>query len=148
MNLISVISRFAQQACFAVFLFGFLAPLVAKEAISFKKEVLPILEEKCFRCHKAPYEDERGRLRKPKSGYRMDYRDGLVKGGEYQADGEFEALVPGNAEKSAIYYQTNLPEDDDLHMPTKGKDLTDAEKRMLKAWIDAGADFGTWTGKE
>jgi len=45
---------------------------------------------------------------------------------------------------------TQLEVGDDHVMPPEGdskpKRLTETEAKALKDWIDAGADFGKWTG--
>ena len=132
----------------------------AADKIDFVTQVYPILEAKCVKCHEQPYEKKprtegtKGRITKPKSKYRMDAKKFIIAGGSITADvaaGEVEglaALVPGDASKSSMYTYTTLPEDDDLHMPTKGDDLTPEEQEILKKWINEGADFGEWIGNE
>ena len=41
------------------------------QKIDFEKQIWPILERSCVKCHKAPFE-ENGRTIKPKAGLRMD----------------------------------------------------------------------------
>jgi len=89
--------------------------------------VTPILERRCVECHKP------GKI---KGKLRMDTYEMLLKGG---SDGP--ALVPGNAEESLMIVRIQLPEDDDEHMPPKGKtDITADELTVVKWWIDNGAD--------
>ena len=105
-------------------------------APDFPKEVQPILQEKCIDCHAAPYK-KGTRLRKPKGGYRLDTRENMLKAGE----SEETPIVPGNAEKSNFYKLVILPEDHDDIMPSKGDVLTPAEQKIIKEWIDAGAEW-------
>ena len=105
-------------------------------APDFKKDVLPILQERCIDCHAAPYK-KGSRLRKPKGGYRVDTRENIIKAGESEDAG----VVPGNSAKSQVYKRVTLPEDHDDIMPPKGDPLTPAQQKILKEWIDAGAKW-------
>jgi uncharacterized membrane protein len=116
----------------------------AEDKVDFTKQILPIFEAKCMKCHETEHTDDTGRLKKPKSGLVMDTAEGLKKGGKENGD---KTLVAGKAAESALYTMTTLPITDEMVMPPEGKadPLTDAEKELLKKWIDQGADFGTWT---
>jgi hypothetical protein len=120
------------------------APIAASAAVDFKKEILPVLEAKCVKCHKAPHM-ENGKEIKPKNDLRLDAAWAILKGGETK---EHPALVPKSSEKSFIFEAVSLPKDDDDFMPPTGKadPLTPEEIAKLKAWIDEGADFGGWEG--
>lgn len=114
-------------------------------AVDFEKEILPILSTHCMKCHETEHE-ETGKLKKPKGGLVMDTAEGLKKGGkEYEG----KNIIPGKSADSRLYVVTTLPVSDDASMPPEGKadPLTDAEKALLKKWIDEGASFGTWTKK-
>ena len=112
----------------------------ATAAVDFEKQIWPILEAKCVECHKAPYE-ENGRIKKPKSGLRLDAAWAILQGSENGA-----ILKPGDADGSYLYEVTILPEDDDMFMPPKGDPLTTEERDLLKQWIADGAEFGGWEG--
>jgi len=122
-------------------------------AVDFEKEILPILETKCLKCHETEHTDATGKVKKPKGGLVMDTAEGLKAGGkEYGKGGKTKAdtnLIPGKGAESRLYVVTTLPTSDDLSMPPEGKadPLTDAEKAALKKWIDEGANFGSWTKK-
>ena len=118
-----------------VLAFGFTA-VGLNAAPDFKKDVLPILQERCIDCHAAPYK-KGSRLRKPKGGYRVDTRENIVKAG----DSEEAGVVPGSAEKSELYKRIILEEDHDDIMPPKGDPLTPAQQKIIKEWIDAGAKW-------
>jgi len=111
-------------------------------ATDFKKEILPILESRCVKCHAAPKE-ENGKVIKPKAGLRLDAAWAILKGSEDRI-----ILTPGNVEKSPLYEVVTLPTDDDKFMPPTGKadPLNKEELGKLRAWILEGADFGGWEG--
>jgi hypothetical protein len=74
---------------------------------------------------------------KSKAGLRLDTPDRLKKGSN-----QGPVLVAGNSQKSQLVSACLLPEDDDLHMPPKGKpQLTDTQIAILTWWINQGARF-------
>ncbi len=110
--------------------------------VDFEKQLLPVLQERCFECHKKEYTDEKtGRIKKPKGKFRMDNPALMLKGGEEGKD-----VVPGKPNESSVYTSVKLPEDDDKAMPPKGDRLTAAQIELIKQWIAEGANFGTWKG--
>ena len=113
-----------------------------QRAIEFRADVLPILEDRCYQCHRAAYVDEGGRTRKPKGGLRLDGAGWIAKGGD-----EGSVVSGGQPAKSSLYTRVVLPEDDDDRMPQKGDPLTKAQADVLREWIAGGADFGDWTGE-
>lgn len=115
----------------------------AAAKVDFEKQVLPIFKAKCYKCHEKEHTDATGKLKKPKGGLVMDSAEGLKKGGKESGE---KTLVAGKADESSLYKSVMLPVSDDMAMPPEGKGdpLTDAEKELLKNWINQGADFGTW----
>ena len=107
----------------------------AKTGLTFDKDIKPMFEKACFKCHGPE---------KQKAKLRVDSLDAIKKGGENGAI--FEA---GKSEKSNLVHSIARILDEDLNMPPEGKadPLTDAEKELLKKWIDEGANFGAWVGK-
>lgn len=98
------------------------------QARVYQQIVNPILQTRCVQCHNAD---------KSKAGLRLDTPDQLKKGSE---DGP--VLVAGNSTKSQLIKACLLPEEDDHHMPPKGKpQLTDSQIALLTWWIDQGATF-------
>lgn len=98
-------------------------PPPASVQIDFDRDIQPILERSCLRCH-GP--------QKPKSRFRLDQREFALKGGEHGA-----AILPGkSAESPLIHMVTGLVED--MEMPPSGKaePLTPQEIGLLRAWID------------
>jgi hypothetical protein len=94
----------------------------------FETRIRPVLVDSCYRCHSADAEGG-----KVKGGFRLDTREGLLKGGESGKP----AVVPGNAEASLLVEairHTNA----DLQMPPKKK-LGDRQVADFITWINMGA---------
>jgi len=103
-------------------------PPAATLQIDFARDIKPVLEANCLRCHGPE---------KPKSGFRLDNRQAALKGGEEGVD-----IVPGNSAKSPlIHYVARLVEDMEMPPLGKGNPLTTEQIALLRAWIDQGA---TW----
>ncbi|MBV6431467.1 MAG: hypothetical protein IANPNBLG_01599 [Bryobacteraceae bacterium] len=109
-------------------LFLFLAISVCAAApVSFEKEIRPILEARCVKCHGAAIQLGKLDLRSRRSA---------LKGGE-----KGPALSPGNASQSVLFQRISglgKPA-----MPMDGK-LTAAEVDSIREWIDQGA---VWEGE-
>ncbi|HEV7402231.1 MAG TPA: c-type cytochrome domain-containing protein [Chthoniobacteraceae bacterium] len=114
----------------------------AHAAVDFKKEVLPLIENHCLKCHRATHE-ENGKTVKPKGDLRLDAAWALLKGHK-----DIVPIKPKDAVGSDMVRVTSLPRDDDEAMPPKdkGEPLAPAEIATLKAWIAEGANFGGWEG--
>src|SRR6266850_2195822 len=94
-------------------------------APDFSREVRPLLEEHCVKCHGPE---------KQKGGLRFDTKEGAFKKGE---SGE-TAVVPGHASESRLIKLVSS-KDDTERMPSKGEPLSAGQIDLLKRWIDAGA---------
>jgi hypothetical protein len=108
-------------------------PLAAAEqAVSYAYEVQPILSDKCFACH-GPDGAKRD------SGLRLDTAEGAY-GPLKEASGS--AIVPGDPAKS-VAWQRILSKDPEQVMPPPSSHLTlsDAEKDVLRRWIEQGAKY-------
>src|SRR2546425_4151461 len=104
-------------------------PATAKATIDFDRDVKPIFESVCFRCHGPE---------KPKSHFRLDNRESALKGGENNKDD----IVPGDSAKSKlIHYVARVVEDMEMPPPGKGEPLTPEQIGVLRAWIDQGAKW-------
>jgi hypothetical protein len=107
-----------------------LPPAAKKADLTYDKDIKPLLEKACIKCHGPE---------KPKSKYRVDSREAMIKGGE----SEEAAIIPGKSEKSPlIHYVSDLVEDMEMP-PTEKRDkypkLTAEQISILRAWIDQGA---------
>jgi hypothetical protein len=131
-----------RSSFFALILTHLALAAPAGAAVTFEKEILPILEKKCVQCHKAPFEKD-GKTVKPKAGLRLDAAWAIQKGSDNGA-----VLVAGKPAESGLFERVTLPPDDEDFMPPKDKadPLTTAEVALLKAWIEEGAGFGEWHG--
>ena len=107
-----------------------LPPPSDKKGLTYDKDIKPLLETSCLKCHGAE---------KPKSKYRVDSRAALIKGGE----SEEAAVIPGKSDQSPIvHYVSDLVEDMEMP-PTEKRDkyppMTKDQIGILRAWIDQGA---------
>jgi mono/diheme cytochrome c family protein len=98
------------------------------DAVSFNRDVRPILSENCFACH-GP--DPKTR----EAGLRLDVREAAVA----DIDG-YRAIVPGDHEASEIWLR--MTDELDPMPPVKShKQLTPEEIDLLARWIDQGAAY-------
>ncbi|HVU27725.1 MAG TPA: c-type cytochrome domain-containing protein [Verrucomicrobiae bacterium] len=107
-------------------------PPPANQTVVFERDIRPILETSCIRCH--------GAL-KPKAHFRLDSRDAALKGGDNNSDD----VVPGHSDKSQLilYVARAVP---DMEMPPDDTNaLTPQQVGLLRAWIDQGATWETPT---
>jgi len=81
-----------------------LPPVADKKGVTYAKDIRPILEESCFRCHGE--ERQKGDLR-------LDSLQAVLKGGE---DGK--AVVPGDSKKSVLVVAV-AQINDEIAMPPK-----------------------------
>lgn len=96
--------------------------------IEFARDVWPILEARCVRCHGPDHQE---------SGYRLDDRQTALTGGDSHAPN----IIPGNSEEShLVQFISGLAEE--LQMPPEGDRLSQTQIDVLKAWIDLGAPWG------
>ncbi len=102
-----------------------LPPAVAKKDVTFDKDIKPIFEKACFKCHG----DE-----KPKVKLRVNTIEGIKKGSD-----NGPVVVDGKSEKSLLVHTVaGLVED--MLMPPEGKadPLTKEQIGLVRAWIDQG----------
>lgn len=98
------------------------------EAQVYQDIVQPILSQRCYSCHNTE---------KQKGGLRLDDSTLLAKGGEHGA-----VLKPGAPLQSELFKRILLAEEDEKHMPPKGKpQLSLHQAALLEWWIASGAPF-------
>ncbi|MDA1272970.1 MAG: c-type cytochrome [Verrucomicrobia bacterium] len=107
-----------------------LPPAATKQGVTYEKDIKPLFENSCLKCHGAE---------RPKSKYRVDSREATIKGGS----SDDLAVVVGKSEKSPIVlFSADLVEE--MEMPPIDKRdkypaLTRDQIALIRAWIDQGA---------
>lgn len=99
----------------------------ALAAPDFEKDIRPILERNCLRCHDAD---------KSKGGLRMDTHELIMEGGDTA-----DAIVPGDPASSELLVRIHLRPIDEGVMPDEGRALEPAEVALLDEWVKAGAPW-------
>src|ERR1043166_3331787 len=96
--------------------------------VDFARDIQPLLERSCLKCHGPE---------KQKSGLRLDNPQSALAGGERGRD-----VLPGESAKSPlIHYVGGVVEDMEMPPRGRGEPLTPAEVGLLRAWIDQGAHW-------
>lgn len=92
----------------------------------FEKKIRPVLVERCFKCHssEAP---------KLKGGFKLDSREGLLKGGD-----SGPAIAPGDPGKGLLLKALGYTGMDVPPMPPDGK-LSEAQIADFTEWVKMGA---------
>jgi hypothetical protein len=108
---------------------AFAAGRATAEEPDFKKDIAPILEASCVKCHNE---------KKAKGKLNMATKAGFEKGGE---DGKI--AEPGKPDDSSMIKALLLPADDDDAMPPQDKAPRPSAVQIdtLKQWITAGAKW-------
>jgi Protein of unknown function (DUF1553)/Protein of unknown function (DUF1549)/Concanavalin A-like lectin/glucanases superfamily/Planctomycete cytochrome C len=122
-------------ACFALALAG-TTGLIARAqdkpalpALSFNRDIRPILSNNCFQCH-GPDEKQR------ETKFHFDTKEGAFL--------EAGIIEPGNAAKSVLIKRiTNEDPEEHMPPPDSGKALTQHQIDLLRRWIDEGAKWDT-----
>src|SRR6202035_3452729 len=104
----------------------------ADKPVSFTKDIEPVLQGSCWKCHGSAIQLSKLDLRT---------REAALKGGE-----KGPAIVPGKAEESKLYRLFSVREKP--AMPMDGK-LTADQISIIKEWINQGAPWeATSAGKQ
>ena len=102
-----------------------------KPTIQYTRDILPLLSDRCLRCHGFDAKQRRGDLR-------LDVRTEALKGGK---SGE-KAIVPGDPTKSEAIRRIFAEESSEIMPPgSSKKSLTAPEKELLKRWVAEGAKY-------
>ncbi len=98
----------------------------AAEKISYSREILPILSDRCFYCH-GPDKEKR------KEDLRLDVREEAIKAGAWD---------PVKPEKSeALIRIFSNDEDEKMPPPDSHRVLSEKERNLIKEWIAQGAKY-------
>ncbi|MGV3660662.1 MAG: PSD1 and planctomycete cytochrome C domain-containing protein [Prosthecobacter sp.] len=103
----------------------------AAAAIDFSRDIQPILSENCFHCHGPDANERKADLRLDVEKDAKMIRDGVT------------AIAPGKSHASTVIERIFSTDPDEV-MPTpkSNRRLTEAQKQLLKQWIDEGAKWG------
>lgn len=97
---------------------------VGHGAVDFERDVQPLLEKHCLKCHREDYK---------KSDYKIETRSAAL------AD---DIIIPGNADESIFIELIELDDDDpEVMPPAKEVRMTIEEKKVLKDWVNEGAKW-------
>jgi hypothetical protein len=110
-----------------VFVVLSLSSALGAATIDFSRDIQPILSENCYHCHGQDANERKGDLR-------LDV--------EKDAKAA-KAVVAGKSHESSLIERIFSTDPDEV-MPTpkSNRKLTEAQKRLLKQWIDEGAKWG------
>ena len=92
-------------------------------AVDFERDVAPILEANCLRCHGSE---------SPEGDFSLSNATALRESG---------FVIPGKPEQSHLLTVAQSDGDQPPTMPKEGKPLTDSQVAMLRQWILTGADW-------
>lgn len=123
----SRLSAYLQARAALCLLVWLAASINAGAQVDFNRQVRPILAEHCFQCH-GPDGDKRS------ADLRLDV----------EADAKKSAIVAGSPGDSELMHRITSTEADTVMPPREtGKVLTDAERGILKQWIQEGAKYAS-----
>jgi mono/diheme cytochrome c family protein len=95
--------------------------------VEYQRDVLSLFRERCYKCHDA---------QKRTASFRLDVRSMAQRGGESGKP----AIVPGASSQSELIRRVATATGDEAMPPGKEK-LTSAQVKLLRDWIDGGANW-------
>ncbi|MEK6249513.1 MAG: PSD1 and planctomycete cytochrome C domain-containing protein [Planctomycetales bacterium] len=102
-----------------------LGPFAGAAEVDYARDIQPIFAEKCAQCH-GPDESTR------EADLRLDDRDSAIA----------SAIVPGDSGESELIRRINSDDPDEVMPPPDfQKPTTDEERKLLRQWVDAGAEY-------
>ena len=103
-----------------------LPPASTQAGVTYEKDIKPLFERSCFKCHGA--EKQKGKLR-------LDSLEATLKGGS-----NGPGFEKGASSKSTFVASVARLMSEDENMPPegKGKPFSKEEVGLLRAWIDQG----------
>jgi hypothetical protein len=109
-----------------LFLLAFAQLSQAGEKISYAREILPILSDKCFFCHGPDKEKQEADLR-------LDIRADAIKAFAWDPES------PADSEALIRIFSTDRKEV--MPPPKSHLTLDDREKNLIKSWVEQGAEY-------
>ncbi len=110
--------------------------LTQARTIQFEEEILPILQEKCWRCHSS-------RVKEPSAGLLLDTPEQLMQGNQYGP--VITRMLP---DESVLVERIEMKPDKRGVMPPTGQGDPCSPKQiaLIREWIQQGAKTGDWQG--
>ncbi len=96
------------------------------DTVSFAKDILPIFEKRCAKCHGA--EDENGEVRTEVSLNLLEYERVMV-------GSEFGTVIEAGDPDGSFLLDMIIAGD----MPEEGDKVPEEEIALIRAWVEAGA---------
>ena len=100
------------------------AEMTSEQRVFVTSKVIPLLESRCFECHRGP--------KKPKGGLWLTGRKAILRGGD-----SGPAIVPGKPDESLLVEAIRY---EGFEMPPRTR-MPQAEVDILVKWISAGAPW-------
>lgn len=107
-------------------LFLILGSTALAQPVDFVRDVRPIFEKHCYKCHSETEQE---------SGFRLDVKESAFKGG----DNHGPDIVPGRASESPLIRFITSKKEDEV-MPPGGR-LSPSETAILTRWVNEGASW-------
>lgn len=104
------------------------------DAISFNRDIRPILSDACFQCHGPDAKERKADLRLDNDAQLFSDREG------------HRVLVAGDPGKSELFRRLISTDDEErMPPPSSGKKLTATQIETIRRWIEQGAKYqGHW----
>ncbi len=119
---IVAVTGYPNQVCAAKTLLSF------KTQLSFKEDVFPILQGRCFQCHQSGGEGYE------KSGLDLHTYEGVMKGTKYGP-----MVIPGDPDTSNLMRLLDWKTAPEIRMPHGKKQLSSCDRDAIREWIRQGA---------
>jgi len=100
-------------------------PASTRTDVTFDKDIKPMFEKTCFKCHGA--EKQKGKLR-------VDSLAAIKKGGE-----NGEVFIVGKSGTSSLVHSISGAVEEIMPPDGKGDPLSKQQIGLVRAWIDSGA---------
>jgi mono/diheme cytochrome c family protein len=105
---------------------GKIPPASTKTGLTYAKDIKPIFDKSCIKCHGE--EKQKGKLR-------LDSLEAAIKGGKNGPN-----IIPNDGAKSGLVQAiARLDPDEAMPPDEKGEPLTAEQVGLVRAWIDQGA---------
>lgn len=101
-------------------------PASSKQGVTFEKEIKPLFEKNCVKCHGT--EKQKGKLR-------LDSLEATIKGGKNGPN----VLPKQGAKSQLVQAVARLDPDEAMPPDGKGDPLSAEEVGLIRAWVDQGA---------